>query len=143
LTEEATVGGYQGPTADDIDRTPYVNGEDVEVIEYGNVFRDHSAYGAECRTHGVLMNGDWHSDKAKAIAAVQEHLDRQHKVTLAQALDTVIFLARTFLAPDASDSAEVWQAEILAESSLELVCELRDEVRKIDGCEPKHLRYIP
>lgn len=111
------MSSFDGRVLDDgIDRTDYVNGDHVWVIEHADTVAQQVAYGADCESHGELMNGDWF-DYDVAKKAVQEHLDTFHVLTVKEAMRIVRFLARTLLAPDASDSDEVDEAEEKADAA--------------------------
>lgn len=101
---------------DGIDRTDYVNGDQVDVIIHVDTQDQQVAFGAVCKTHGDLMDGDWH-DFDTAKQAVQEHLDALHVLTVIEAYHVIRFLARTLLAPDASNPAEVDEAEAKADAA--------------------------
>lgn len=101
---------------DGIDRTDYVNGDQVDVIVNLDTQEQQVAFGAVCKAHGDLMGGDWH-DFDTAKQAVQQHLDTFHILTAVEAYHVIRFLARTLLAPDASNPAEVDEAEEKADAA--------------------------
>lgn len=110
------MSSFDGRVRDHIDRDPYVNGDQVALIEHADTDVQTVAYGAECEEHGALMNGHWH-DRERATKAVQDHLDTYHCLHVVEAVNIIRFLARTFLAPEASDPAEVDEAEAEANAA--------------------------
>lgn len=110
------MSSFDGPVDDTIDRTGYIQGDSVRVVGHADTVTSSLAYGATCETHGELMDGDWF-DLSHAIKAVQEHLDSLHVLTAVEGYHVIRFLARTWLTPDASDPAEVDEAEQKADAA--------------------------